>query len=71
MQFFYCRDKADAGATRLAPLKAHWVFMRCYVDVMIARGPTMSADGKAVTGSMHMVDLPDAEATGFSPTTTR
>jgi hypothetical protein len=29
---------------------------------MIARGPTMSADGKAVTGSMHMVDLPDAEA---------
>ena len=36
--------------------------MRRYIDAMIARGPTMSADGKAVTGSMHMVDLPDADA---------
>jgi uncharacterized protein len=60
--FFYCRDKAGVGATRLALLKEHWAFMRPYIDAMIARGPTMSADGKAVTGSMHMVDLPDAEA---------
>ncbi len=60
--FFYCRDKAGTGATRLALLKAHWAFMRHYVDAMIARGPTMSVDGKAVTGSMHMVDLPDADA---------
>lgn len=60
--FFYCRDKAGAGGTRKALLKAHWAFMRRYVDTMIARGPTMSADGKAVTGSMHMVDLPDADA---------
>jgi uncharacterized protein len=60
--FFYCRDKAGVGATRLALLKAHWAFMRRYIDTMIARGPTMSADGKAVTGSMHMVDLLDAEA---------
>jgi uncharacterized protein len=60
--FFYCRDKAGAGATRLALLKDHWAFMRRYIDAMIARGPTMSADGKAVTGSMHMVDLLDAEA---------
>jgi len=60
--FFYCRDRADAGKTRLALLKEHWAFMRRYIDTMIARGPTMSADGKAVTGSMHMVDLPDAEA---------
>jgi uncharacterized protein YciI len=36
--------------------------MRRYADAMIARGPTMSPDGKAVTGSMHMVDLPDADA---------
>ncbi len=28
---------------------------------MIARGPTMSADGKIATGSMHIVDLPDSE----------
>ncbi len=60
--FFYCRDRADAGATRKALLKEHWAFMRRYGDAMIARGPTMSADGRAVTGSMHMVDLPDAGA---------
>jgi uncharacterized protein YciI len=60
--FFYCRDRAGAGGTRLGLLKEHWAFMRRYIDAMIARGPTMSADGKAVTGSMHMVDLPDAEA---------
>lgn len=60
--FFYCRDRAGAGKTRLGLLKEHWAFMRRYFDAMIARGPTMSADGKAVTGSMHMADLPDAEA---------
>ena len=60
--FFYCRDRAGAGATRRALLKEHWAFMRRYVDAMIARGPTMSADGRAVTGSMHMVDLADAGA---------
>ncbi len=36
--------------------------MRGYLDTMIAPVPTMSADGKTVTGSMHMVDLPDADA---------
>jgi len=60
--FFYCRDKAGVGQTRRALLKDHWAFMRPYIDAMIARGPTMSDDGKAVTGSMHMVDLPDVEA---------
>jgi uncharacterized protein len=63
MQFFvYGRDRDGAGPTRRALLKDHWAFMTPYIDAMIARGPTMSADGKAVTGSMHMVDLADAEA---------
>jgi uncharacterized protein YciI len=60
--FFYCRDKAGAFETRKGLLKAHWAFMRRYIDSMVARGPTMSADGKTVTGSMHIVDLPDAAA---------
>jgi len=60
--FFYCRDKAGAFETRKALLKAHWAFMHPYIDAMIARGPTMSADGKTVAGSMHIVDLPDAAA---------
>lgn len=60
--FFYCRDRVGVGETRRALLKEHWAFMRRYADAMIARGPTMSADGKSATGSMHMVDLPDADA---------
>jgi uncharacterized protein YciI len=60
--FFYCRDKAGAFETRKGLLKAHWAFMRPYINAMVARGPTMSADGKTVTGSMHIVDLPDAAA---------
>src|SRR5450759_1809667 len=60
--FFYCCDRAGVGATRRALLNEYWAFMHRYVDAMIARGPTMSANGKAVTGSMHMVDLPDTDA---------
>ncbi len=36
--------------------------MDAYADAMIARGPTLAPDGESATGSMHMVDLPDAEA---------
>jgi uncharacterized protein YciI len=36
--------------------------MAHYAEAMIARGPTMSADGKTVTGSVHIVELPDADA---------
>lgn len=60
--FFYARDKAGAGPTRRALLKEHWAFMAPYIDAMIARGPTVAPDGKGVTGSMHIVDLSDAEA---------
>jgi uncharacterized protein len=63
MQFLcYCRDKPGRGETRRALLKDHWAFMSRYSDAMIARGPTMSADGKEMTGSLHIVNLPDADA---------
>ena len=60
--FFYSRDRADSAALRAALVEEHWAFMDRYADAMIARGPTLSDDGAAVTGSMHMVDLPDAAA---------
>jgi uncharacterized protein YciI len=42
-------------------LESHWSFMDHYADVMIARGPTLAADDEGqMTGSMHLVDLPDA-----------
>jgi uncharacterized protein YciI len=42
--------------------RAHWSFMDGYAERMIARGPTTDAAGEIHTGSMHMVDLPNAEA---------
>lgn len=63
MEFFILgRDRAGLGESRRALLPAHWDFMSRYADAMIARGPTMSADGKTVTGSLHIVNLPDARA---------
>lgn len=44
-------------------MESHWLFMDHYADAMIARGPTLDADDEAqMTGSVHLVDLPDAEA---------
>ena len=60
--FFYCRDKPGTAALRDELGEAHQSFMDRYADGMIARGPTLTADGTAATGSMHIVDLPDARA---------
>jgi uncharacterized protein YciI len=60
--FFYCRDKPDSGALRKQIVETHWAFMDAYASKFVARGPTLADDGKSQTGSMHIVDLPDAEA---------
>jgi uncharacterized protein len=60
--FVYGRDRPGAGTLREELAEAHWSFMDGYAGAMIARGPTLTADRTAATGSMHMVDLPDATA---------
>ena len=60
--FFYCRDKPGTGELRMQLVEAHWSFMDDYADGMIARGPTLMEDGLTATGSLHIVDLPDAAA---------
>jgi uncharacterized protein YciI len=60
--FFYCRDNPGTAQLRDEIAEAHWSFMDTYADTMIARGPTLADDRATATGSMHMVDLPDAEA---------
>src|SRR4051812_36260126 len=60
--FVYGRDKPGTEALRERTTEAHWSFMDAYAGAMIARGPTLTDDGNTVTGSMHIVDLPDAEA---------
>src|SRR5580698_8575248 len=38
-----------------------------YEAELIARGPTLSGDGETATGSVHILDLPDAAAArGFA-----
>lgn len=60
--FFYCRGLPGTEALLEELAEAHWSFMDRYAEAMIARGPTLTPDRTTWTGSMHMVDLPDAEA---------
>ncbi|MFF5083405.1 YciI family protein [Actinoplanes sp. NPDC000266] len=60
--FFYCRDRDGAGELRQRLVEEHWAFMDRYADGMIARGPTLTDDLEAATGSVHIVDLPDVPA---------
>jgi uncharacterized protein YciI len=41
---------------------AHWSYMDAFAERMTARGPTLSKDRQTWTGSLHVVDLPNAEA---------
>ena len=59
--FFYCRDRQGTDPLLEEFAEAHWSFMDAYAEVMIARGPTLTADRTTHTGSMHIVDLPDAD----------
>jgi uncharacterized protein YciI len=60
--FFYGRGRPGTEALAEELAEAHWSFMDGYAEAMIARGPTLTPDRATWTGSMHMVDLPDAEA---------
>src|SRR5262245_24626829 len=60
--FVYCRDHPGTGELRDRIVEAHWSFMDGYAAGMIARGPTMDDTGETATGSLHIVDLPDADA---------
>ncbi|ALG14952.1 YciI family protein [Kibdelosporangium phytohabitans] len=62
MEFFcYHRDRRDSLALREELLEAHWSYMDGYAEEMIARGPTF-LDDDTRTGSVHILDLPDATA---------
>lgn len=61
MEYFcYHRDRPDSLALREELLEEHWSYMDRYAKELIARGPTFAADGETPTGSVHIVDLPDA-----------
>ncbi|ATY16914.1 hypothetical protein CU254_39040 [Amycolatopsis sp. AA4] len=61
MKFFcYHRDRPGSAVLRDELLEAHWSYMDGFAAELIARGPTL--DGDVPTGSVHVVDLPDAAA---------
>ncbi|MCP9953271.1 YciI family protein [Actinomadura madurae] len=61
MEFFvYHRDRPGSRELREKLLEEHWSYMDRYAAEMIARGPTF--DGETLTGSVHIVDLPDPAA---------
>ncbi|MGW1410891.1 YciI family protein [Streptomyces sp. NPDC002403] len=61
MEFFcYHRDRPGSVTLRAELLEDHWSYMDRYAQEMIARGPTLVGD--TPTGSVHIVDLPDAVA---------
>jgi uncharacterized protein YciI len=61
MDFFcYHRDRPGSLALREELVEEHWSYMDGYAKELIARGPTFAEDGETPTGSVHIVDLPDA-----------
>jgi uncharacterized protein YciI len=62
--FVYSRAARTAadGDHPAALDEAHWSYMDEYADTMVARGPTLAADRATWTGSLHILDLPSAEA---------
>jgi uncharacterized protein len=45
--FVHCRDRSGVGDLRWERTEAHWSFMDGYADALIARGPTLTEDGRA------------------------
>jgi uncharacterized protein YciI len=63
MEFLcYHRDRPGSMALRQELRDEHWSYMDRYATEMIARGPTLTADGDTATGSVHILDLPDPAA---------
>ena len=60
----YSRDAAEASALRNDDelLEAHWSYMDRFAASMIARGTTLAADRETATGSLHVLELPNADA---------
>jgi uncharacterized protein len=63
---FFVYSRAAPGAAGVehdaALDEEHWSYMDAFADGMTARGPTLARDRTTWTGSLHIVDLPSAEA---------
>ncbi|MFF2775487.1 YciI family protein [Streptomyces sp. NPDC058052] len=63
MEFLcYHRDRVGSLPLRYELAQEHWAYMDGYAEALIARGPTFADDGETLTGSVHIVDVPDPAA---------
>ncbi|MEV0324389.1 YciI family protein [Streptomyces sp. NPDC050658] len=63
MEFFcYHRDRPGSLPLREKMVEEHWSYMDQYANRLIARGPTFADGGETLSGSVHIVDLPDPAA---------
>jgi uncharacterized protein YciI len=62
--FVYSRDASGTEALRddVELLEEHWSYMDRFAATMIARGPTFGTDRATVTGSLHVLGLPNVDA---------
>jgi uncharacterized protein len=60
--FCYHRDRPGSVALREQLGEQHWSYMDRYQAEMIARGPTLAADGDTPSGSVHILNLPGPAA---------
>ena len=62
--FVYSRAALSAAEIEVDPglNEQHWSYMDRFADGMVARGPTFAADRATWSGSLHIVDLPSADA---------
>jgi uncharacterized protein YciI len=62
--FVYSRAAHSTAGVEHDPAldEEHWSYMDRFADGMTARGPTFAADRELWAGSIHIVDLPSAEA---------
>jgi uncharacterized protein YciI len=62
--FVYSRDAGGTEALRANDdlLEQHWSYMDAFAESMIARGPTFHADRETVSGSLHVLGLPNIDA---------
>ena len=63
MQFFVYGIDAEGVDGQLDALgEAHWAYMDQCAQRLVARGPTLSPDGTAHTGSVHILEAADLTA---------
>jgi uncharacterized protein len=62
--FVYGRDRPGSLPLKIELAEQHWAFMDACQGRFVARGPTLTGAGEDAepTGSLHIVDLPDADA---------